>query len=193
VFPSLVCALRRPAGGPPLHCALRPLARGQIRLPGGRFALPVALGRLLGHGLVGGAEIGSNRALRPLDPVDNRLAVPDGSVRDPRRDLVQEGGEPVVVIEDKTAEKRVDPPATKPTKTVETPTKTTAKAMPPEKKPDPLASIRLIILLKDGSLIERPMSEVSKFSVDKGILVVVAKDGRLSRFSILDVAKVTIE
>ena len=76
-------------------------------------------------------------------------------------------------------------------------TKTTTKAKPPasreEKKPDPMASIRLIVVLKDGSVIERPMNEVSKFSVDKGILTIVGKDGHYSRFSILDVAKVTIE
>ena len=31
-----------------------------------------------------------------------------------------------------------------------------------EKKPDPLASIRLVVQLKDGKVIERPMSEVAK-------------------------------
>lgn len=62
-----------------------------------------------------------------------------------------------------------------------------------ESKPDPLASIRLVVLLKDGTLIERPMSEIQRFSVDKGMLVVVAKDGSTVRHSILNVAKVTIE
>lgn len=62
-----------------------------------------------------------------------------------------------------------------------------------EPKPDPLASIRLVVLLKSGELIEKPMSEVLRFSVDKGILVVVGKDGKTSRYSILDVARVTIE
>jgi hypothetical protein len=64
---------------------------------------------------------------------------------------------------------------------------------PAEKKPDPLASIRLVVLLKNGETIEKPMSEVQKFSVDKGILTVIAKDGSTARYSILDVAKVTIE
>ena len=62
-----------------------------------------------------------------------------------------------------------------------------------EKAVDPLASIRLVVQMKSGETIERPMSEVLKFSVDKGILTVIAKDGKISRFSILDVAKVTIE
>lgn len=64
---------------------------------------------------------------------------------------------------------------------------------PVEKKPDPLASIRLVIELKDGTVIERPMNEVSKFSVDKGVLNVLLKDGTIGRYSILDVSKVTIQ
>lgn len=64
---------------------------------------------------------------------------------------------------------------------------------PPEPKPDPLASINLIIQLKDGNTIEKKMSEVFKFSVDKGILTVILKDGSISRYPIVDVAKVTIE
>ena len=62
-----------------------------------------------------------------------------------------------------------------------------------EKKPDPLADIRLIIQLKDGGVIERRLSEIVKFSVDNGVLTVVAKDGKIVRYSMLLVAKVTIE
>ncbi len=62
-----------------------------------------------------------------------------------------------------------------------------------ERPPDPMASIRLVVQLKDGNVIERPMNEVQKFSVDKGVLTVVAKDGSTVKYSILDVAKVTIE
>ena len=63
----------------------------------------------------------------------------------------------------------------------------------PQPKPDPLASINLVILFKDGSKIERPMSEVLRFSVDRGILTVVAKDGTTAKYSILDVTSVTIQ
>ena len=62
-----------------------------------------------------------------------------------------------------------------------------------EKPVDPLASINLVIEFKDGKTITRPMSEVFKFSVDKGILTVISKDGSIGRYSILDVAKVTIQ
>ncbi len=98
------------------------------------------------------------------------------------------------------------PPKTKEPSTEEAPTKTDANtsgarrdrrdSMPPSPKvrpPDPLASINLIILMKDGGSIERPMNEVVRFSVDKGVLTVVTKDGKTTRFSILNVERVTIQ
>lgn len=62
-----------------------------------------------------------------------------------------------------------------------------------ESAPNPLENIRLVVLLKDGGSVERPMSEVVKFGVEKGILTIVNKNGTIVRYSILDVAKVTIE
>ncbi len=47
--------------------------------------------------------------------------------------------------------------------------------------------------MKDGTVITRPMKDVLRFSVDKGVLTVVAKSGAVSKYSILDVAKVTFE
>ena len=58
---------------------------------------------------------------------------------------------------------------------------------------DPLQNINLVILFKDGSTIQRPLSEVLRFSVDKGMLTVIGKDGTTGRYSMLEVAKVTIE
>ncbi len=60
-------------------------------------------------------------------------------------------------------------------------------------EPNPLENIRLVVLLKDGGKIERPISEVIKFGVEKGILTIINKDGTIARYSILDVEKVTIE
>jgi hypothetical protein len=69
------------------------------------------------------------------------------------------------------------------------------KPEPPKETPapNPLESIYLVVLFKDGKKIERPMSEVIRFNVDKGILTIVLKDGTLVRHSLLDVEKVTIE
>jgi hypothetical protein len=71
--------------------------------------------------------------------------------------------------------------------------RTTQPATPETKVPDPLEKVNLVILFKDGKTIQRPMSEVLRFTVDKGVLTVIAKDGSIGRYSILDVAKVTIE
>ncbi len=71
-----------------------------------------------------------------------------------------------------------------------------ATANPPSKSTrpaDPLASIRLIIETKDGGVIEHPMSEVVRFSVDKGVLTLVIKNGPTNRYSILNVERVTIQ
>lgn len=60
-------------------------------------------------------------------------------------------------------------------------------------EPNPLESVRLLIVFKDGTKIERPMSEVLRVGVDKGVLTLITKDGNISRYPILDVAKMTIE
>ncbi len=77
-------------------------------------------------------------------------------------------------------------------------TKPGAKAPPPaakteEKKPDPLANIRLVVQLKNGTVIEKRLNEIVKFSVDNGVLLVIFKNGNIARYSMLVVAKVTIE
>lgn len=75
-------------------------------------------------------------------------------------------------------------------------TLTNSRRPPTPKKPaepDPLESINLVIQFKDGKTLEKRMSEVSKFSVDKGVLTVLLKDGSSSRYPIVEVAKVTIE
>lgn len=94
--------------------------------------------------------------------------------------------------------RRVPPAVEKPADSEEQPqpikTRTArAKKGPPKASPDPLENVKLVILFKDGRMIERPMTEVLRFSVDRGQLTVISKNGTISRFSILDVAKVTIE
>ncbi|HBR58537.1 MAG TPA: hypothetical protein DEA22_13880 [Blastocatellia bacterium] len=58
---------------------------------------------------------------------------------------------------------------------------------------DPMAAFRLIVLFKDGKTIERPMTEVLRFGVDNGILTIVHKNGSIGRYSMLTVAKVSVE
>jgi len=74
------------------------------------------------------------------------------------------------------------------------PPKRKRDAPPPKAAvPNPLENIHLVIELKDGSKIEKRMTEVVRFTVDRGILTVIMKDGSISRFNILDVSKTTIQ
>jgi hypothetical protein len=99
-----------------------------------------------------------------------------------------------IAVENKTEPKA---PPRRPTRTSRptVPRRTVAKKPVPvaEPKPDPLASVRLVVLLKDGYKIERPMNEVLRVNVDKGQLTIITKDGKIERFSILDVERMTIE
>lgn len=63
----------------------------------------------------------------------------------------------------------------------------------PPAKPDPLASVKLVVVFKDGTIMERPMTEISRFSFDNGRLTVIEKNGTIKRYLITDIAKVTIE
>lgn len=76
--------------------------------------------------------------------------------------------------------------------TVSKEAKKTKKIVKPV-SPVELVNVKLVILFKDGSRIERAMSEVLKVNVDKGILTVISKDGAIARYSILEIAKMTIE
>lgn len=70
------------------------------------------------------------------------------------------------------------------------PPRSTVKETPPA---DPLANVRLIIRFRDGSVIERPLPEVLRFSVERGVLTVIMRNGTIGRYSMLEVANVTIE
>jgi hypothetical protein len=103
-----------------------------------------------------------------------KRATPPKKVVDP----AEEANGPVEKTDDKRAE------------TAAPETKAKAKAEPPV---DPLANVQLVILFKNGSKIERPLPEVSRFSVDRGVLTVVSKSGHIGKYQMVDVTKVTIE
>lgn len=71
----------------------------------------------------------------------------------------------------------------------------------PETKPvepeaetrDPMADFLLVIVFKDDSRVERPMTEILRFTVDRGILTVVDRSGRIGRYSMVDIKRVGIE
>ncbi|HEV8591024.1 MAG TPA: hypothetical protein VGQ55_02900 [Pyrinomonadaceae bacterium] len=112
---------------------------------------------------------------------------------------VNEPKSPVVPGRRRTATPRPRPVRETASKTVKTPPPTRRTAVkkapevPKEPAPDPLENVQLVIEFKDGRSIKRPMSEVFRFTIDKGTLTVISKDGSIGRYSLLDVASVTIK
>lgn len=94
-----------------------------------------------------------------------------------------------VVITDNLAKPTEEKKAEVTKKEVET---TTEKAET-EREVNPLENIKLIVIFKNGTKIERPMSEILRVNVVKGILTIIHKDGSEGRYSILDVAEMTIK
>ena len=62
-----------------------------------------------------------------------------------------------------------------------------------ERKVAALAKINLVITLKNGKKFQKRMSKVSSFNVFDGVLKVVGIDGKVTKFSILEVDKIIIE
>ncbi|MEP7212367.1 MAG: hypothetical protein ABI791_04795 [Acidobacteriota bacterium] len=149
----------------------------------------------------------------PEKPADERIADARKAEKEAVNDEKKLSGDepkhdkpaPEVVVTEKRAKpvKRAPARTRTPSNPKRTPPAKTATARKESAKPrrsepeaaavDPLANIHLVILFKDGKVIERPMSEVFKFSVDKGVLTVISKDGSIGRYSILDVEKLTIQ
>jgi hypothetical protein len=72
-----------------------------------------------------------------------------------------------------------------------------AAAAPPtsqkESTADATANVRLILELKNGERIERSMSEVFNVRIDKAQITVITKNGKVERYNLVDVQKMTIE
>lgn len=92
------------------------------------------------------------------------------------------------------------PTTTPPASTAKKPVKPPTAAVTEEKKPTPaeelaaaLENIKLVVLFKDDRKVERPMNEVLRFTVDKGILTIISKDGKIARYSILEITKISVE
>lgn len=60
-------------------------------------------------------------------------------------------------------------------------------------KTEQLAKIELVVKFKDGKTLKRPLSKVFSFNVNQGILTIILYDGSVSRYSFLDIEKISIE
>lgn len=68
-----------------------------------------------------------------------------------------------------------------------------AKDPKPKSEADSLANVKFVVVFKDGTVIERPMTEVSRFSFDNGRLTVIEKNGSIKRYRMSTITRVTIE
>lgn len=62
----------------------------------------------------------------------------------------------------------------------------------PKPEPPPESGPRLVIETNDGTLINRPMSGVKRVTVERGQVVVVGNDGKIDRFLLANVVRVSI-
>ena len=137
-------------------------------------------------------------------PTETPIEVPEKKVEVVVTDNLPARSDPAPATRARTRRGRTPPRTTPPAKETTAvdgpatviPRRRRGRTPPPAsepKAPDPLEKVNLVILFKDGTTIQRPLSEVLRFKVDKGVLTVIAKDGSIGRYSMLDVAKVTIE
>ena len=66
------------------------------------------------------------------------------------------------------------------------------KSPPVEAEPEPEVGPRLVIETNNGTLINRPMSSVKRVTVENGQVVVTGKDGKIQRFLLIDVLRMSI-
>jgi hypothetical protein len=103
---------------------------------------------------------------------------------------------------------KTEEPTTEPEPKSKPPARTTSRrtprstATPPaepstepktEAKPDVESGPRLIIETNEGTLINRSMSTVKRVSVENGVVVVIAKNGKIDRILLANVVKMSIE
>jgi hypothetical protein len=68
----------------------------------------------------------------------------------------------------------------------------TPKPKPPPVEPEPEVGPRLVIETNDGTLINRAMSTVRRVTVENGQVVVIGKDGKIERFLLANVVRMSI-
>ena len=119
----------------------------------------------------------ANQTTANISPSEKPAAEPENSDKQSEPTVPASQSKPEVVVTDTTAKTDAEPAR-----------KESAKVTA-----NPLANVRLVILLKDGTKIERPMTEVFRFTADQSTLTVIGTNGRVSKFPILNVASVTIQ
>ena len=131
-------------------------------------------------------------AARSTDPVSGA-----------KQTLTEARKKPIVVVEniegvseESAARKKSPKPVTKwPPRQKPATAAVKPRPKPPVKEEtvDPLASVRLVVTMKDGSVVEKRLTELVRFTFDKGILTLIGKDGTIVRYPMIDVAQVNVQ
>ena len=96
-------------------------------------------------------------------------------------------------VESPAGEPKSEETAVAPAKPAASPKRTAKPKVERTEEPDPMENVRLVIRFKNGSVIERPMTEITRFSVERATLTVISKNGTTGRYSMIEVASVSIE
>ena len=97
------------------------------------------------------------------------------------------------VEKEKVAEQITETPKVEePGKNIEKEIESTPRVVQPL-KPEQLKNIFLVVNFKDGKVIKESLNKVFSFNVNQGILTIITYDGKVSRYSMLDVEKLSME
>jgi hypothetical protein len=129
---------------------------------------------------------------QPDSPEENpeRVAQTDLDKTPERATDAEKVSEEIEAAAEKAPAKKPAPRPARRTARTTTPPKA---AEPKEVPPDPMANIHLRVLMKDGKELDFPMTEVFRFSMNNGILIITMKDGKIHRYPILDTQRIIIE
>lgn len=138
------------------------------------------------------AEPSKDEVKRAVDPPPMKKA-PTVKVTDPLVEADKRSTRKSAVSKPKTESKKTDDRTATDRPRKPTPEPKRPAREPKETPPDPMAGVNLSIKLKSGKIIQKPMTEVYRFTVERSVLTVINKDGSLTRYQMIDVASVTIE
>jgi hypothetical protein len=130
------------------------------------------------------------RAARPRRPTTRRVTPAPGKPVEPVAEEKQIEEDEAKVA---TSEPKPKPPSRTGTRRRgATPGTTKPKAEPAATQPQPDLGPRLVIETNDGTLINRSMSGVRRVMVENGQVVVVGRDGKVDRFLLANVVRMSI-
>ena len=130
------------------------------------------------------AKPAPSRNPRTRRPASRRITPTPAKPKEAAATVTEKTEDPAAVSEAETSPKPVTKNPRRGASTVRTP-----KPIP---EPEAETGPRLIIETNDGTLINRSMSGVRRVMVENGQVVVVGKDGKIDRFLLVNVVKMSI-